>query len=86
MNRRQFLNYGAALPPAFEGKTLAAKDAGPEIAFTFDDSKAEMGAGLSWQEINERILRALAKYSVKSVLFVSGKRVDSDAGRTLIES
>lgn len=63
---------------------LMAKNAGPEIAFTFDDPKTESGAGLSWQQINDRILGTLAKRKLKAVLFVCGKRVDSDAGQSLI--
>jgi hypothetical protein len=40
--------------------------------------------GLSWQQINERILGVLAKRNIKSILFVCGKRVDSDAGQQLV--
>jgi peptidoglycan/xylan/chitin deacetylase (PgdA/CDA1 family) len=65
---------------------LLAKDAGPEIAFTFDDPKTDGGAELSWQQINGRILGTLAKRKLKAVLFVCGKRVDSDAGQSLISA
>jgi len=50
----------------------------------FDDPRTDGGAGLSWQEIKERMLRSLAKHNLKSVLFVAGKRVDSDVGRQLV--
>jgi peptidoglycan/xylan/chitin deacetylase (PgdA/CDA1 family) len=63
---------------------LGAADKQPEIAFTFDDPKTDEGAGLSWQEINHRILAALDKHRLKAVLFVTGKRVDSDEGRHLV--
>jgi hypothetical protein len=65
-------------------ETLWARDKQPEIAFTFDEPKTDHGAGLMWQEINERILAALAKHRIKAVLFVTGKRVDSEAGRRLV--
>lgn len=51
---------------------------------TFDDPASEGSADLNWQELNDRILYALAKHKAKSVLFVCGKRVDSPAGRKLI--
>jgi len=39
---------------------------------------------LTWQQLNERILVALANHKVRSVLFVCGKRVNDDAGRKLV--
>jgi len=66
------------LPMAW-GKKLV-----PEIAFTFDDPTTNGGANLAWQEVNERILQTLAGRKIKSVLFVCGKRVDSEAGRSLV--
>jgi hypothetical protein len=56
----------------------------PEIAFTFDDPTTAGGVGLTWRELNQRILAALANRKVKSVLFVCGKRVDDEAGRQVI--
>lgn len=58
----------------------------PEIAFTFDDPTTDGGANLKWNELNERILVALASYRIKSVLFVCGMRVDSGSGRQLIST
>ncbi len=66
--------------------TVWANNKRPEIAFTFDDPKTDAGAGLSWQEINERILSALAKHRIKAVLFVTGKRVDSKEGQQLLSA
>jgi peptidoglycan-N-acetylglucosamine deacetylase len=63
---------------------LRAQSPKPEIAFTFDDPTADGGAGLSWQQINERILTALDQRRIKSVLFVCGKRVDNSLGQSLI--
>ena len=84
MNRRQFIQCSAGVASALYSPLLLARSKGPEIAFTFDDPKTDGGAGLSWQEINERMLRTLAKHRIKGVLFVAGKRVDSDLGRSLI--
>ena len=82
MNRREFIKLAAAAPLA--GVPLRALDAKPEIAFTFDDPKTDAGAGLSGPQINERILGVLAKRKIKATLFVCGKRVDSDAGQSLV--
>ena len=84
MNRREFIRLAAAVAPLTGVPTLWAKDARPEIAFTFDDPKTDGDAGLSWQQINEHILGSLAKHKIKATLFVCGKRVDSDAGQSLV--
>jgi peptidoglycan/xylan/chitin deacetylase (PgdA/CDA1 family) len=84
VNRRQFIKQTSAVASLAIVPALFAKDAGPEIAFTFDDPKIESGAGLSGQQINERILSTLAKRKLNAVLFVCGKRVDSEAGQNLI--
>jgi len=57
---------------------------GPEIAFTFDDPKTQETAGFSWQHVNVRILGALARHKIKSILFVCGMRVDNEPGQRLI--
>jgi len=84
MNRRKFIRYSAFLTALKVSPTLSASSKQPAIAFTFDDPKTESGGGHSWQEINERMLAALSEHHLKAVLFVTGKRVDSDAGRKLI--
>ena len=61
-----------------------AAEGRPEIAFTFDDPKTEDGGNLRWQDVNERVMGALAKHRIKSVLFVCGMRVDSASGHELI--
>jgi peptidoglycan/xylan/chitin deacetylase (PgdA/CDA1 family) len=86
-DRRHFLIASAAATSTAllsRASTAAATEARPEIAFTFDDAKTAQGGNRSWQEVNERILAALAKHKVKSVLFVCGMRVDSDAGHELV--
>ncbi len=84
MNRRAFLQRAVAALPFLYAPSVWAKTEQPAIAFTFDDPRTEERGGLSWQEINERVLRALAKHRIKAALFVAGKRVDSDAGRQLV--
>ena len=93
-DRRHFLIGAAAatstaiLPrtsaDAAESAAAAAAEGRPEIAFTFDDPKTAPGGNRGWQEVNERILAALAKHKVKSVLFVCGMRIDGDAGHDLL--
>ena len=84
MNRRQFLSY-SAIAATLSGIPLAwGRDQVPEIAFTFDDPTTEGGANLAWHEVNERILATLAGNKLKSILFVVGKRVDSESGQHLV--
>jgi peptidoglycan-N-acetylglucosamine deacetylase len=84
MNRRDFLR-DAAITAMLAGNSRAvAQVRSPEIAFTFDDPTTEGGANLKWQEINERMLGTLASKNLKSILFVCGKRVDSNAGGQLL--
>ena len=86
MNRRDLIRYAPLLIPAFQTAALFCQHKRPEIAFTFDDPRTDSSGGLAWQEINERILKALAKHRVKAVLFVTGKRADNDAGKNLISA
>lgn len=69
---------GVVLPPAM------ASAGRPEIAFTFDDPKTQAGGGLRWQDVNDRMLGALSRHRIKSILFVCGMRVDGGAGSELI--
>ena len=38
----------------------SAEARSPEIAFTFDDPTTDGGGNLTWQDVNERMLSALA--------------------------
>lgn len=86
MNRRNLIKNAALLVPLMKSAAIWAERKQPEITFTFDDPKTDAGAGLSWQEINESMLAALAKHRIKAVLFVTGKRVDSEEGRSLVKA
>jgi peptidoglycan-N-acetylglucosamine deacetylase len=86
MNRRDLIKYAPVFVSALKSATLFSQQKRPEIAFTFDDPRTDSSGGLAWEEINERILGALAKHRIKAVLFVTGKRADSDAGQKLISA
>src|SRR5947209_6535120 len=84
MKRREFLKLAAVSASLIGVPAIWAKDSIPEIAFTFDDPKTDGGAGLSWQDVTQGILKALDKRKIKAALFVCGMRVDSDAGQQLV--
>jgi peptidoglycan/xylan/chitin deacetylase (PgdA/CDA1 family) len=87
MNRREFLRYTAVTALIFARvRRASGKSRVPEIAFTFDDPTTDGGAKLTWNEVNERMLAALTGNKIKSILFVTGKRVNSDAGQQLISA
>ena len=83
MNRRKFLRLAATAPLAYSALSRGSSQA-PEIAFTFDDPKLNGGGGLRWQDINDRLLQALAARKLRATLFVCGKRIDQGEGRQLI--
>jgi peptidoglycan/xylan/chitin deacetylase (PgdA/CDA1 family) len=83
MNRRRFLGLAATAPLAYSSLSHGTTQS-PEIAFTFDDPKLDGAAGLRWQDINDRLLRALAARKLRATLFVCGKRLDQCEGRPLI--
>jgi len=84
MNRREFLQYAAVAATMAGMPRASAEVRGPEIAFTFDDPTTDGGANLTWQDVNERMLGALADHQLKAILFVVGKRVNSGSGERLI--
>jgi peptidoglycan-N-acetylglucosamine deacetylase len=86
MNRREFLHQIAIGVSLAGVPRLIQMDRRPEVALTFDDPTTDGDANLEWQEINHRILESLAKYKIKSALFVCGKRVSSYAGHPLISA
>ena len=85
MNRREFLQYSAAAGVlGATRRAQALSKSSPEIAFTFDDPKTDDDCGLTWREVNDRMLSILTKQNIKAVLFVCGKRIDSADGANLI--
>ena len=83
LRRRDFLRLAAIAPIAYN-PLRHSTDSSPEIAFTFDDPKLDSGAGLRWQDINDRMLRALSARRLQATLFVCGKRIDHAEGKDLI--
>jgi peptidoglycan-N-acetylglucosamine deacetylase len=79
LNRRTFLATATAAVLTAQGA-----EQHPEIAFTFDDPKLYPVANLRWQEVNERVLTALARHRLKSALFVCGMRIDQVGGHELV--
>lgn len=86
VNRRDFLRVASAAAFLTCVSSVWPKVPAGEIAFTFDDPSIKGGANLGWKEINERILGTLAKRKLRAMLFVCGKRVDTDAGRQLVSA
>jgi peptidoglycan-N-acetylglucosamine deacetylase len=84
LNRRDFLSSTILLVSVAAARRARASVSRPQIAFTFDDPKTQKVGTLGWQEVNDRMLRTLARYRIKSVLFVCGMRIDSDAGHELV--
>jgi len=84
LNRRQFLHSAAIAAAMATLSRTSAQDRNPEIAFTFDDPNTDGGANLKWQDVNERMLAALGSNNLRAILFVCGKRVNSDSGQQLI--
>ena len=84
MNRRDILKQIVSLSASVVTDPSWAKAKRPEIAFTFDDPKTDSAGSMSWKAINDGILGALARHNIKAVLFVTGKRVDSQEGSSLV--
>lgn len=57
----------------------------PLISFSFDDPHAVSNELMSWQTRDLLIRQTLENYGIQAILFVCGKRVDSDSGQEMIE-
>lgn len=93
MQRRSFLHglltttalTTAGLLRASSGSsTHASAPSRPQLALTMDDPKLDLGAHMTWQEANRRLLEALDKRKLKAALFVCGMRVDKPEGTNLL--
>lgn len=58
----------------------------PRVAITMDDPNTSSTPLLSWQERNDAILKTLKKHNLQAALFVCGKRVNNDSGKSLLEA
>jgi peptidoglycan/xylan/chitin deacetylase (PgdA/CDA1 family) len=87
MDRRSFLQAvvaSAAIAPLISRASLAQTNE-RSLAITIDDPNTAEQPLFSWQERADRILAALKDNSLRTALFVCGKRIDSDDGRMLIK-
>jgi peptidoglycan/xylan/chitin deacetylase (PgdA/CDA1 family) len=85
MNRRHFTKVLgiSTLALAYGNIKVSAKPS-PKIALTMDDFNWNNSIRLSPQQRNEAILGTLNKYSVKAALFVIGRNIHSERGKTLL--
>jgi peptidoglycan-N-acetylglucosamine deacetylase len=84
MDRRTFLASVTAASLLLSRKSYSQTHE-RSLAITIDDPNTTEQPLFSWQERADHILATLDKYHLKAALFVCGKRVDSDDGRTLVK-
>ena len=86
MNRRTFLSLSAASVLSLRTRpalSLCATER--RVAITIDDPNTYEQPLFPWRERAERILATLKENNLKVALFVCGKRVDSEDGKSLIK-
>jgi hypothetical protein len=54
------------------------------ISITIDDPNIESAGSMTWMQKDDAILKTLENFSVKSALFVCGKRIDNAEGKVLL--
>jgi peptidoglycan-N-acetylglucosamine deacetylase len=87
MHRRQFVKALGAGALAAKFPSTVFADSAPQIAITMDDPNLAETPKLSGVERNAKILEALRNHSdLRAALFISGKNIDSDAGKRLLQS
>ena len=84
MQRRYFLKLSAlaALLPC----TASAGTGKPQVAITLDDPHTGITPLFTAAERDERIRAILAKRRLEAALFVCGKRVSDEAGKSLLKA
>jgi peptidoglycan/xylan/chitin deacetylase (PgdA/CDA1 family) len=60
--------------------------AAPKVSFSFDDPHHGETPLYTWEQRNNNILNALEVNKLRGILFVCGKRIDSDTGRALLSA
>jgi hypothetical protein len=73
-------------PQASTTKTPRNNSERAQLALTMDDPTLTLGSVLKWQEVNSRILKAIAVKNVRAALFVCGMRVDEADGAKLLST
>lgn len=84
MNRRVFLQSSVAAYFTLNAAISKGSDR-RSVAITIDDPNVTEQPLFDWKERGNRILNTLRKHNLKAALFVCGKRIDSDDGKTLIK-
>ncbi|MCC7158433.1 MAG: polysaccharide deacetylase family protein [Ignavibacteria bacterium] len=56
----------------------------PKLSITIDDPVVDSAGLLDWHQKDDSILNTLDKYNIKAALFVCGKRIDNEDGRSLL--
>lgn len=64
--------------------TLYSQDQKPMISITIDDPAVDSAVIMDWQAKDDAILKTFESFSIKAALFVCGKRIDSPAGKELL--
>ena len=65
-------------------RQASKKAGGPQLALTMDDPALNLRSTMKWQDVNTRILKAIASRNVRAALFVCGMRVDEADGSRLL--
>lgn len=85
MNRRQFTKVlGISTVALASGNVQIAAKPSPKVALTMDDFNWNNSIRLNPEQRNEAILGTLNRYSLKAALFVIGRNIESDRGKTLL--
>lgn len=87
MHRRQFVKALGISALATNFPVSAFANTAPQVAITMDDPNLSETPKLTGEERNRKILEALRNHSdLRAALFVSGQKIDSDAGKHLLQS
>jgi peptidoglycan-N-acetylglucosamine deacetylase len=85
LNRRQFARLlGISTVALASGSVKVAAKPSPKIALTMDDFNWNNSIKLNPEQRNEAILGALHKHSVRAALFVIGRNIENERGKTLL--
>lgn len=85
MKRREFTKiFGISTVALASGNVKLAARPSPKIALTMDDFNWNNSTKLNPEQRNGAILGALGRCSVKAALFVIGRNIESERGKTLL--
>lgn len=85
MKRREFTKIlGISTVALASGNVKLAATPSPKIALTMDDFNWNNSIKLNPEQRNDAILGALGRYSIEAALFVIGRNIESERGKTLL--